>query len=174
MRPATHEWYARCRAPDEIVDSASDVYALGATLYHLLARRPPHYAKNGADMMRAAVEGPPQPLREIVPGVSPELATIIDTALAFDRNARYRDASALADELQRFLTGQLVASHHYSNREKLLRWVHKNRALVIVTAGAAAVLIIIVTFAISRIVSARDRADDQAKAARAAEVVAEK
>ncbi|HEX7703908.1 MAG TPA: protein kinase, partial [Kofleriaceae bacterium] len=155
-------------------DERCDVYALGATLYHLLARRPPHYAKNGADMMRAAVEGPPQSLRELVPGLSPELATIIDTALAFDRNARYRDARALADELQRFLTGQLVASHHYSNREKLLRWVHKNRALVIVTAGAAAVLIIIATFAISRIVAARDRADDEAKVARAAEVVAEK
>ncbi|MEO8842849.1 MAG: protein kinase [Kofleriaceae bacterium] len=154
-------------------DERCDVYALGATLYHLLARRPPHYAKHGADMMSAAVEGPPQPLRELVPGVSPELATIIDTALAFDRNARYRDARALADELQRFLTGQLVASHHYSNREKLLRWVHKNRALVGVTSAAVAVLIIIATFAISRIVAARDRADAQADAARAAEVVAE-
>ena len=154
-------------------DERCDVYALGATLYHLLARRPPHYAQNGAEMMRYAVSGPPQPLRELAPGVSPELATIVDTALAFDRNLRYRDARALADELQRFLTGQLVASHHYSNREKLLRWVAKNRALVVVTSAAIAVLILIASFSISRIVAARDRADDEAKAARAAETVSE-
>jgi WD40 repeat protein len=155
-------------------DERCDVYALGATLYHLLARKPPHYAKNGADMMRAAADGPPQPLREVVPGVSPDLATIVDTALAHDRGARYRDARALADELQRFLTGQLVASHHYSNRERVLRWVQKNRALVTVTAAAAGVLILIAVFAISRVVAARDRADDEATTARAEKLFAER
>ena len=86
----------RGKPPDE----RCDVYALGATLYHLLARRPPHYSKNAADMMRAAVDRPAAPLRELVPGVPPELATIVDKALAFDprralpRRARARRGSA--------------------------------------------------------------------------------
>ena len=86
---------------------------------------------------------------------------------------RYPNARALADDLQRFLTGQLVASHHYSNREKLRRWVHKNRALVTVTGGALALLIFFGAFAISRIVAARDRADAEAVLARKAQQTSE-
>jgi protein kinase-like protein/WD40 domain-containing protein len=160
-------------APEQLrgaaVDERCDVYALGATLYHLLARKPPHYSKNGADMMRAAVDGPPQPLHEIVPGVPPALATIVDKALAHDREARYHDARALADDLQRFLTGQLVKSHHYSNREKIVRWVRNNRALVSVVAASVLALIAIAAFSFSRILAARDRAD-----AKAAEALAQK
>ncbi len=154
-------------------DERCDVYALGATLYHSLARKPPHYSNNGAEMMRNALAGPPQSLREIVPGVPPELSAIVDMALAHDRNLRYRDARALADDLQRFLTGQLVASHHYSNREKVRRWVHKNRALVTVTGAAIAVLLFVGAFAISRIVAARDRADAKAEFAREQQQLAE-
>ncbi len=155
----------RGAAPDE----RCDVYALGATLYHSLARQPPHYAKHGGDMMRNALAGPPEALRDLVPGVPPELAAIVDMALAHDRNLRYPNARALADDLQRFLTGQLVASHHYSNREKVRRWVHTNRALVTVTGGALAMLVFVGAFAISRIVVARDRADAEAVLAREAQ-----
>ncbi|MFT3695180.1 MAG: WD40 repeat domain-containing serine/threonine protein kinase [Kofleriaceae bacterium] len=141
-------------------DERCDVYALGATLYHLLARKPPHYSKaGGQEIMKQAMAGPPQPLRELVPGVAPELATIVDKALAFDRKDRYHDARALADDLHRFLTGQLVASHHYSPREKLQKWVAKNRALVGMGASAVAILILIATFSISRIIAAKDRAN---------------
>ena len=154
-------------------DERCDVYALGATLYHALSRKPPHHASNGADMMRKALEGPPEALRDLVPGVPPELAAIVDMALAHDRNLRYRDARALAEDLQRFLTGQLVASHHYSNRDKLRRWVHKHRALVTVTGAALVVLLLVGAFAISRIVTARDRADAEAVRARAAQQTAE-
>ncbi|HUJ60850.1 MAG TPA: serine/threonine-protein kinase, partial [Kofleriaceae bacterium] len=90
-------------APEQLrgapVDERCDVYALGATLYHLLARRPPHHAKTAADMMKAAVDGPPESLRDLVPGVPPELATIVDKALAHDPRVRYQDARALAEDL---------------------------------------------------------------------------
>ena len=141
-------------------DEKTDVYALGATLYYLLARRPPHYSKSADDIMKATVAGPPEPLRDLLPGVPPELATIVDKALAHDVRERYQDAGALAEDLQRFLTGQLVASHHYSRREKVVRFVRKNRALVGVSAAAALALIVGSWFSIHRIVDERDRAND--------------
>ncbi len=151
-------------APEQLrggaADEKSDVYALGATLYYLLARRPPHYSKSADDMMKATVEGPAAPLRELLPGVPPELATIVDKALAHDARARYQNAGALAEDLQRFLTGQLVASHHYSPREKVLRWVRRNRALVGVSGAALLALVVGGWFAIHRIVNERDRADE--------------
>jgi hypothetical protein len=151
-------------APEQLrgvdADEKSDVYALGATLYYLLARRPPHYSKSVDDIMKATVAGPAAPLRELLPGVPPELATIVDKALAHDARMRYQNAGALAEELQRFLTGQLVASHHYSPREKVLRWVRRNRALVGVSGAALLAMLVGGWFAIHRIVEARDRADD--------------
>jgi len=95
----------------EPVDARSDVYALGATLYFVLARRPPHVGQTGDEMITAALAGPPTPIGTLVPGVPRELATIVDKALAYDRGARYRDAGGVAEELDRFLKGQLVASH---------------------------------------------------------------
>jgi WD40 repeat protein len=156
-------------APEQLrgapVDERCDVYALGATLYHLLARRPPHYSKQADEMMKAAIASPPESLRTIVPGMPPELATIVDKALAHDARARYQDARALAEDLQRFLTGQLVASHHYSPRERLVRFVRRNRAIVAVSTAAVLALVTGGTFAIAHIVNERDRADEFARVA---------
>src|SRR3569623_197212 len=146
---------------------------IGAALYHLLARKPPHHNKDPDQMMRIAVNGPPQPLHEIVPGVPAELETIIDKALAHDPAKRYQNAGELAEELQRFLTGRLVAAHHYTAKEKLLRFVRRNRALVTVSAGAALAMIVGGAIAIKRVVDERDRADDQAHVAREQQRIAE-
>jgi WD40 repeat protein len=152
-------------APEQLrgapVNEQADVYALGATLYHLLSRTPPHHAKTADEMMKAAVAAAPTPIRALVDGVPPDLATIVDKALAHDPAQRYQDARALAMDLQRFLTGQLVASHHYSPREKVVRFVKQNRGL----SAAVAALLVIGSFAILRIIIERNRADHAAAVA---------
>jgi len=156
-------------APEQLrgapVDERCDVYALGATLYHMLARTPPHHAKTADEMMKAAVAAPPTPIRELVDGVPPDLSTIVDKALAHDATLRYQNARALAEDLQRFLTGQLVKSHHYSTRDRVVRYIRKNRGL----SAAAAALVVLGTLAVIRIVIERDRADAAAREARSAE-----
>jgi hypothetical protein len=156
-----------CGAP---VDERCDVYALGATLYHLLARTPPHHAKTADEMMKAAVAAPPTPIRELVPGVPLDLSTIVDKALAHDATTRYQNARALAEDLQRFLTGQLVASHHYTPWEKLVRFVRKNRGV----SAAVAALVIVGTVAVTRIYIERNRADRAAALAEAQRAEAER
>jgi Protein kinase domain len=147
------------------VDERCDVYALGATLYHLLSRKPPHHAKTAEEMMKAAMAGPPPPLAELVPGVPPELSTIVDKALAQDPQTRYPNATSLAEDLVRFLTGQLVGSHRYSPRERLARFVRQNRVPVTVAMSAGVLLGIVGIVAVRRVVNERDRADEQAKIA---------
>jgi hypothetical protein len=156
-----------CGAP---VDERCDVYALGATLYHLLARTPPHHAKTADEMMKAAVAAPPTPIRELVPGVPLDLSTIVDKALAHDPTTRYQNARALAEDLQRFLTGQLVASHHYTPWEKLVRLVRKNRGV----SAAVAALIVVGAVAMVRIYVERNRADRAAAIAEAQRAEAER
>jgi WD40 repeat protein len=156
-------------APEQLrgkpVDERCDVYALGATLYHVLARRPPHQAKGADEMMKAAVAGPPLALGQIVAGIPPELTTIVDKALAHDATRRYQDAGALADDLQRFLTGQLVKSHVYTPREMAMRWIRKHKTSVGVAAAATLALVLLATFFIQEIREERDRADEQARIA---------
>ncbi len=156
-------------APEQLrgrpVDERCDVYALGATLYHLLGRRPPHHDKDPDVMMRAAAEGPPLPLRELAPGVPPELATIVDKALAYDPLRRYQNARALAGDLQRFLTGQLVAAHHYTATERLRRLARQHRAAVITGVSAFVAIVVGGAISIQQIRDERDRADVQARIA---------
>jgi hypothetical protein len=113
-------------------------------------------------MMKAAVAAPPTPIHELVEGVPPDLATIVEKALAHDPLVRYQNARALAEDLQRFLTGQLVASHHYTPLEKLVRFIRKNRGV----SAAVAALVLVGTIAVIRIVVERNRADQAARVAR--------
>jgi len=141
------------------VDARADVYALGATLYYLLVRRVPHSRKTGEEMMEAALAGPPVPLRELAPGVPPELATIVDRALAPGLDVRYRDAGGLAEDLDQFLKGQLVASHRYSRRERFRRWLRRHRAAVAISVIATIAIAVFGSISIARTIRERDRAD---------------
>jgi len=165
-------------APEQLrgkpVDPRCDVYALGATLYHLLSRKPPHHAETADAMMKAAVNAPPRPIGELVPGVPPELSTIIDKALAHDPDARYQDARELAEDLNRFVSGQLVASHHYTPGEKLRRFVKKHKVPVAAVTLATAALIIGGIIAYVRVSLARDREAAAADVARQEKAEAEK
>jgi WD40 repeat protein len=157
-------------APEQLrgkqVDPRCDVYALGATLYHLLSRKPPHHAKTADEMMKAAVNSPPTPIGELVDGVPPELSTIIDKALKHDPDERYQNARELAEDLDRFVKGQLVASHHYTPAEKLRRFVKKHKVPVIAVSLAVLALVVGGIVAYVRVANARDRADAAADAAR--------
>jgi len=165
-------------APEQLrgnaVNERTDVYALGATLYHLLSRKPPHHAKTADEMMRNAVRARPVPLSQLVDGVPPELITIVDKALSMDARTRYQNAKELADDLQRFLTGQLVKSHHYTPRERFARFLRKNRVPVIAIAAALVALIVIGAVAVIRVIDERDRADLEARNARQQQAIAEK
>jgi hypothetical protein len=149
-------------APEQVrgvaVKPACDVYALGATLYHMLAATPPHAAPTGDEMMELAAKGPPKPLLELEPSVPRELAAIVARAMAYDERKRYRDAGELATELRRFLTGQLVAAHPYSRRERLVRFVRRHRAALAVTAIAIVALGVLGGLSVSRIVDERNEA----------------
>jgi hypothetical protein len=149
----------------ETIDARSDVYALGATLYYVLARRPPHEAASEDLVMEATGKGAAPTIDSLVEGVPPELATICEKAVAFHHAERYRDAGELADDLRQFLAGQLVASHHYSPREMLVRFIRKNRVALAVTALAVAALVIGGVIAVRGIVAARDEALQQSELA---------
>jgi predicted Ser/Thr protein kinase len=71
-------------------DARADIYGLGATLYHLLTHVPP---------LPAFVPGQRVPMQQYNPGVSEQMASIVERAMAPDRQNRYASAQAMRDDL---------------------------------------------------------------------------
>jgi hypothetical protein len=137
----------------------SDVFALGATLYTLLAGRPPVTGKSATEMIEATHKHAIAPVAQVCPGAPAELVAIVDKALAFEASARYQNAAALAEDVRRFLTGQLVAAHRYTRVERLVRFVRRHRAVLSVAALGAATVAVLAWVGVHRIVRERDAAN---------------
>jgi serine/threonine protein kinase len=104
------------QAAGAAVDERADVYALGAVLYHVLAAVPPYHDAPWEQLLARIAAGPPRRIELLAPQLSDELAAIVHKAMARDPAARYRNAEELADDLERFQAGQIVAAHAYSAR----------------------------------------------------------
>ena len=71
------------------VDHRTDIYALGVSLYELLAGRQPFFAETLPQLCAAILTGAPTPLREARPEVPEALASVVERAYARDRERRY-------------------------------------------------------------------------------------
>jgi serine/threonine protein kinase/class 3 adenylate cyclase len=94
----------QCRG--EMVDARADVYAMGATLFHLLAGRPPFEGETHVAIINKQCYEQPPSLRLLCPMASEAVAQIVERCLAKNPDARYSDAGALAEDLDQLLRGQ--------------------------------------------------------------------
>ncbi len=122
------------------VNQRSDVYALGAMLYHCLCGKRPYQEVRSKDILVAVVSGPPRPLRNLAPDIPPELIAIADKAMARRPEERYPSAKEMAEELRRFTAGKLVDAHRYSFLEICSRFIRRNAAAVGIATAAALLL----------------------------------
>ncbi|MCA8922529.1 MAG: serine/threonine protein kinase [Planctomycetes bacterium] len=81
------------------VDERTDVYGLGAVLYHALAGRPPFTGSSLLAVLRAVIGEAPEPPSRFNPRVPPGLEAVCLKALAKDPAQRYPSARALGAAL---------------------------------------------------------------------------
>jgi tetratricopeptide (TPR) repeat protein len=136
----TPPYMAPEQAAGERVDERADVYGLGAMLYHVLSGEAPYQGKSANEVMDQVLAGPPIALATRQAGIPEDLLAIVDKAMARAPADRYANAKFLADDLKRFVGGQLVAAHVYSRRELLRRWLVKHRVLLGVVAAATVLI----------------------------------
>ncbi len=90
-------------APEQIrgqeIDHRTDLYALGAMTYHLLAGRPPFIAESPIAVGFLHCSEPPRPLRELVPELPATVEEAVQRCLAKDRAARWNSAEEFASRL---------------------------------------------------------------------------
>jgi serine/threonine-protein kinase len=96
-------------APEQIgaeaVSPATDLYALGATMYHALAGRLPFHGDNQYALIYAIMESRPPPLASLRPDLDPGLAAVVARAMARDPAQRFASAREMRQALSALRIG---------------------------------------------------------------------
>ena len=107
--------------PEEVGPSC-DIYAIGATLYHLLTGRPPFQAATPFESVEQLLNDDPIAPRKLNRSIPLDLETICLACLKKDPSARYHGfAQEVADDLQRWLDGKPIKARPISKVEQLAK-----------------------------------------------------
>ena len=80
-------------------DIRSDIYSLGATMFHLLAGRGPFVGRSPLELIVNGLRNDAPPLRQIAPWVSPGMAAVVQRCLARKPEERYQNPGDLRQAL---------------------------------------------------------------------------
>jgi len=192
-RALTPEYAAPEQVTGEPVTTATDVYALGGLLYLLLSGRHPAGAarRSPVELLKAIVETEPQRLSAAVTdartqttqtlaesaarrSTTPDhlrrqlrgdLETIVVKAMKKRPQERYASASALAEDVRRFLERRPITARPDTLAYRTARFLRRNARGVTAVSAAAVALVAVVAFYTARLATERDRARLEARKA---------
>ncbi|MDZ4829682.1 MAG: protein kinase [Phycisphaerae bacterium] len=147
--------------PDQI-DVRTDVFALGVILYEILVGERPWQLQGRvsiADLLIARLEDLPRPPSALRPDLDPDLDVIVLKCLKSAALERYQTATALADDVERFIEGKPILARPDSSLYFARKWIARHR-LATTLAAIAVVLsaLFVVAISIATVVAVRNAA----------------
>lgn len=149
--------------------AASDVYSLGATLYHVLTGRPPFAGADVGVILSAVQSGAYEKPREVNPRIAKSLEAICLKAMARRPHERYGSARALAEDIERHLADEPTLARPDSTVQRIQRWTRRHRGVTL--AAAAGLLLVAAVSAVAFFAVSAER--DEARTQRDRAVVSE-
>jgi eukaryotic-like serine/threonine-protein kinase len=88
------------------VDHRADIFALGAVMFRILAKRRIHEAKTESEMLVKMSAEPAPRLATVAPQIPAAICAIVDRALAFEKGDRYPDARTMQADVRVVRAGE--------------------------------------------------------------------
>ncbi len=150
----------QARGEVENTGTASDIYSLGATLYHILTGQAPVKGKNVLDLLDKVKRGDFPPPRSVDRRVHRALEAICLKAMALDPSDRYPSARGPARDVERFLADEPVSVYREPIVARLARWAKRRKTLV--TTTAALLVVTVIALSIGTVLIRREQARTEA------------
>ncbi|MBI3726161.1 protein kinase, partial [bacterium] len=145
------------------MDERSDVYSLGATLYHVLTGRPPFQGETELNVLTAVLTKDPVPPSKLNSRAAGDLETICLKCLEKEKERRYPTAEAFGREIDRYLAGEPIEARPIRGLERLARRARRNKlqaALALLALGAVLAALSVGAWAVkARLKDAAERED---------------
>jgi eukaryotic-like serine/threonine-protein kinase len=140
----------QARGDLEHLGPRSDVYSLGATLYCLLAGRPPFQGDDAGLILRQVQQGEFPSPRALDPAIDRALEAVCLKAMAPRPEDRYGSPRALAEDVERWTADEPVSAWREPLGRRACRWAWRHRtpvtaavvAVVVAAAGLGAVSVV--------------------------------
>ncbi len=120
---------------------ATDIYALGVTLFECLTGSRPFMAQNRQALYHAILETEAPSASDLNPSISQELSVVIKTALRKEPSKRYKSALDFAEDLRRIREFEPILARPATRWTKSSRWCRRNPGLA---ASLSAVFLLLV------------------------------
>src|SRR6266581_4545033 len=123
--------------------SATDIYGLGAVLYHLLTGSPPFVGGTTYETIKLLEDTEPRPPRLLNPKVDRDISTICLKCLEKNPKRRYASALALGEDLERWLKHEPIQARRTGIFTRGRKWVRRNPTSALLAASLLALAAVI-------------------------------
>ena len=135
----------QARGDVRTISALSDVYALGAIIYHCLTDRPPFHAPSHERVLDLVIGQPPIRPRSLNREVDLELEIICLRCLEKNPSDRPSSAQFVADELRRYLDRRPIQLRPVGKLKRFYRWWQRDPRQVLTYAATGFLLVMVLT-----------------------------